>query len=251
MLLRRALRAASCVREWSSIAVAAQSSVRPAGRAPSVAAVRAVSERWTSGQGLPGGNGSFAVQPVRSYARAIRKKQASPSQLSDLPPTLLKKEFAAVQIAQTTDAVVRKLLSLELASHKEKVDLKKEELVAKVRRSEADCGSTEVQVAILTARIRNYQEHLQTHGKDKANRRRMLMAVDRRKKLLKYLRRTRYDAFESVCDRLGITYSFPPEYYRRVTRRWAAKKALCVKVFNEVKKLKAAKRMTRQEAEAQ
>lgn len=58
----------------------------------------------------------------------------------------------------------------------------------------------------------------------------MLMAIDRRKKLLKHLRLVRYDAFERVCEQLGITYTFPPEYYRRVTRRWLAKKALCIKV---------------------
>lgn len=66
---------------------------------------------------------------------------------------------------------------------------------------------------------------------DKANKRWMLMAIDRRKKKLKVLRRTRYDSFEKVCQELGITYTFPPEYYRRVTRRWLAKKAFCNKVM--------------------
>lgn len=58
----------------------------------------------------------------------------------------------------------------------------------------------------------------------------MLMAIDRRKKLLKNLRLVRYDAFEKVCEQLGITYSFPPLYYRRATHRWIAKKAFCLKV---------------------
>lgn len=58
----------------------------------------------------------------------------------------------------------------------------------------------------------------------------MLMSIDSRKKKLKFLRRTRYDAFEKVCKELDITYTFPPEYYRRVTRRWLAKKAFCIKV---------------------
>lgn len=65
---------------------------------------------------------------------------------------------------------------------------------------------------------------------DKANKRRMLMAIDRRKKHLKNLRLVNYDAFENVCEKLGITYTFPPEYYRRITRRWLAKKAFCIKV---------------------
>lgn len=61
----------------------------------------------------------------------------------------------------------------------------------------------------------------------------MLMAIDQRKKLLKNLRLVRYDAFERVCEQLGITYTFPPEYYRRATRRWQAKKAFCIKVANK------------------
>ncbi|XP_061530061.1 small ribosomal subunit protein uS15m-like [Phycodurus eques] len=71
----------------------------------------------------------------------------------------------------------------------------------------------------------------------------MLMAMDRRKKLLKNLRLERYDAFEKVCEQLGITYTFPPEYYRRATRRWLAKKAFCIKVFKEVQKQKAEQKL--------
>ncbi|XP_037129521.1 28S ribosomal protein S15, mitochondrial isoform X2 [Syngnathus acus] len=190
--------------------------------------------------------------PARHYARTAKKKVQGPeSQLSDLSPALLKLDYAAVPLAQTTDDVVKRLLSLELASHSEKLALKKEQLIAKVQRDESDRNSVEVQVAILTARIRNYQEHLLKHHKDKANKRRMLMAIDKRKKLLKNLRLERYDAFENVCEQLGITYTFPPEYYRRATRRWLAKKAFCIKVFQEVQKQKAEQKLKpKQSAEA-
>ncbi|XP_062255421.1 small ribosomal subunit protein uS15m [Platichthys flesus] len=202
---------------------------------------------WTCSSALvaaPGGvsavAGIFALHPpVRHYARGAKTKKTVPqSQLSDLPPTMLRMDYAAVPLAQTTDDVVKRLLSLELACHSDKLQLKKEQLIAKVQRDESDRSSVEVKVAILTARIRNYQEHLQKHHKDKANKRRMLMAIDTRKKMLKCLRLVRYDAFEKVCEQLGITYTFPPEYYRRVTRRWLAKKALCIKVFKEVQKRK-------------
>lgn len=59
------------------------------------------------------------------------------------------------------------------------------------------------------------------------------MAIDKRKKLLKNLRLVRYETFERVCEQLGITYTFPPEYYRRATRRWLAKKEFCIKVANK------------------
>uniref|UniRef100_A0A3Q3VJ18 Small ribosomal subunit protein uS15m n=1 Tax=Mola mola TaxID=94237 RepID=A0A3Q3VJ18_MOLML len=172
------------------------------------------------------------------------------SQLSDLAPTMLRMDYSAVPLAQTTDDIVKRLLSLELASHSDKLRLKKAQLIAKVQRDENDRSSVEVQVAILTARIRNYREHLQKHHKDKANKRRMLMAIDRRKKLLKNLRLVRYDAFERVCEQLGITYTFPPEYYRRATRRWLAKKAFCIKVFNEVQRQKAEQRLKMKQSSA-
>lgn len=191
------------------------------------------------------GAGSFAVlPPVRHYARAAKKKTTGPeSQLSDLPPTMLKMDYTAVPLAQTTDDIVKRLLSLELASHSEKLQLKQEQLIAKVQRDEDDRSSVEVRVAVFTAKIRNYQEHLQKHPKDKANKRRMLMSIDRRKKLLKNLRLVNYDSFEKVCEQLGITYTFPPEYYRRATRRWLAKKAFCIKVFKEVQKQKAEQKL--------
>lgn len=187
---------------------------------------------------------------MRQYARPSRKKQEVPSQLSDLPPSMLKLEYASVPLAQTTDDIVKRLLSLELASHRDKLQVKQEELIAKVQRNENDRTSTEVKVAILTSRIRNFQEHVLKHPKDKANKRRMLMGIDRRKKLLKFLRRTRYDRFEHVCQQLGITYTFPPLYYRRATRRWQAKKALCIKVFEEVQKQKAAQKDKTQQQES-
>ncbi|XP_060906147.1 small ribosomal subunit protein uS15m [Labrus mixtus] len=206
---------------------------------------------WTCSSALLSGPrvscvvGSFAAQPpVRHYTRAPKQKTTGPvSQLSDLPPTMLKMDYTAVPLAQTTDDLVKRLLSLELASHSEKLKIKKEQLIAKVQRDENDRSSVEVKVAVLTARIRNYQEHLLKHHKDKANKRRMLMAIDQRKKMLKNLRLVHYDSFEKVCQQLGITYTFPPDYYRRATRRWIAKKAFCIKVFKEVQKQKAELKM--------
>uniref|UniRef100_A0A8C6UY07 Small ribosomal subunit protein uS15m n=1 Tax=Neogobius melanostomus TaxID=47308 RepID=A0A8C6UY07_9GOBI len=237
LALRSVLKSSGCIfRESSASALCSSLSTTTAPRACPAAPLLS---------GPSGKSGCFTPQPpVRHYARAAKKKAAAPpSQLSDLPPTMLKLNFAAVPLAQTTDNLVKRLLSLELASHKEKLQLKKEQLISKVQRDENDRKSEEVRVAILTARIRNYQDHLQLHPKDKANKRRMLMAIDMRKKMLKRLRLVRYDAFEKVCKELDITYTFPPEYYRRATRRWLAKKAFCLKVFKEVQKKKKEERM--------
>uniref|UniRef100_A0A8V5GDP3 Small ribosomal subunit protein uS15m n=1 Tax=Melopsittacus undulatus TaxID=13146 RepID=A0A8V5GDP3_MELUD len=174
-----------------------------------------------------------------------------PSHLDDLPPTMLKIGYADVPVVSSVDDVVKKLLSLEMASQKEKMKVKTQQLVEKVRRSPNDDGSFEVQVAILTAKIRTYEEHLQKHPKDKRNRRHMLMDIDRRKKLLGYLRRVRYDAFENTCKQLDIQYTPRPTYTRRPTKRWLVKKAFCRRVFEEVRKLKAPeRRKQRQEWQA-
>ncbi|XP_069828751.1 small ribosomal subunit protein uS15m [Dendropsophus ebraccatus] len=172
----------------------------------------------------------------RTYATA--KSSGGPSQLDDLPTTMLKKEYQGIESAEGVSDVVKRLLSLDMASQSDKLKIKTQQLEDKVRRSPDDRTSMEVYIATLTARIQNYKEHLQNHPKDKANKRRMLMSIDRRKKLLKVLRRTHYDAFEHVCTQLGIEYTFPPEYYRRATKRWIAKKAFCLQVFKEAKKLK-------------
>ncbi|XP_074706901.1 small ribosomal subunit protein uS15m [Strix aluco] len=193
-----------------------------------------------------GGDGAVCspfIQAARWYARPVRRRKDIPSHLDDLPPTMLKKDYANVPIINSVDDVVKRLLSLEMASQKEKMKIKIQQLVEKVRRSPNDNGSSEVQVAVLTAKIRTYEEHLQRHPKDKNNRRRMLMAMDRRNKLLAYLRRVRYDTFENTCKQLNIQYSLPPPYCRRITKRWLVKKAFCIKVFQEVQKLKAPQRL--------
>ncbi|NWY47656.1 RT15 protein, partial [Sylvia atricapilla] len=78
----------------------------------------------------------------------------------------------------------------------------------------------------------------------------LLMGLDRRRKMLSYLRRVNYSTFEKTCQELDIQYSPPQPYTRRVTKRWLVKKALCIKVFQEKQKLKAAVRL-RQRRERQ
>ena len=69
---------------------------------------------------------------------------------------------------------------------------RKREIVAKYGRGDADTGSTEVQVALLTARINELTEHLREHKKDHHSRRGLLMLVGKRRRLLKYLQAQRH-----------------------------------------------------------
>ncbi len=81
---------------------------------------------------------------------------------------------------------------------------RKSELILEYRRGESDTGSPEVQVAILTERIRNLTEHLQTHKKDRHSRRGLLILVGQRRSLLDYLRRKDNGRYRALIERLGL-----------------------------------------------
>ncbi|XP_028937373.1 28S ribosomal protein S15, mitochondrial [Ornithorhynchus anatinus] len=191
------------------------------------------------GRGPPGGGGCLLSQPARAFAA---KKQVLPSQVDDLPSSMLRQDFRNVPGIDKVDDLVKRVLSLEMAPMKEKLKIKKEQMVSKVSANPEDTSSLEARVAALTVKIRSYEEHMQKHRKDKAHKRYLLMSVDQRKKMLKNLRQTNYEVFEKACKELGIEYTFPPLYYRTATRRWVAKKALCLRVYQETQKLKKLKK---------
>ena len=81
---------------------------------------------------------------------------------------------------------------------------RKQELIGDYRRADNDTGSPEIQVAILTTRIGELTEHLQTHKKDYASRRGLLMMVSRRRRLLDYLKRVSPQRYLDIIRRLDI-----------------------------------------------
>jgi len=81
---------------------------------------------------------------------------------------------------------------------------KKQEIVEKHGRAPGDTGSTEVQVALLTARINDLTEHLRGHRKDHHSRRGLLMLVGKRRRLLGYLQRTDLDRYRALIAELGL-----------------------------------------------
>ncbi|HUX16586.1 MAG TPA: 30S ribosomal protein S15 [Phycisphaerae bacterium] len=80
----------------------------------------------------------------------------------------------------------------------------KQDLIQNYRTHEGDTGSPEVQVALLTERIRHLTDHLKTHRKDHSSRRGLLKMVGRRASLLKYLIRHDRQRYQTVIERLGI-----------------------------------------------
>ena len=81
---------------------------------------------------------------------------------------------------------------------------RKSEVMQQYRRSEADTGSPEVQVAVLSHRIAQLTEHFKTHNKDHAGRRGLLMLVSKRRRLLKYLEATDTGRYADVIKKIGL-----------------------------------------------
>jgi small subunit ribosomal protein S15 len=81
---------------------------------------------------------------------------------------------------------------------------RKRELISEYATKSVDTGSPEVQVAILSERIRNLTDHLGTHKKDFHSRRGLLVMVGQRRRLLDYLRRRDQSRYEALIGRLGL-----------------------------------------------
>lgn len=80
----------------------------------------------------------------------------------------------------------------------------KEKIIAEYQHSEKDTGSTEVQIALLTANINSLQEHFNAHKGDHHSRRGLKAMVDQRRKLLDYLSRNEYERYSTLIQRLGL-----------------------------------------------
>ncbi|HMQ96170.1 MAG TPA: 30S ribosomal protein S15 [Candidatus Saccharibacteria bacterium] len=80
----------------------------------------------------------------------------------------------------------------------------KQKAIALTQVSKNDVGSPQAQVSILTARIKEVTEHLKVNKHDFMARRGLVQMVGKRKRLLKYLERTDFDAYKAVLDTLGL-----------------------------------------------
>jgi small subunit ribosomal protein S15 len=81
---------------------------------------------------------------------------------------------------------------------------RKHALIGEYATKEGDTGSPEVQVAILSERIRNLTNHMSSHKKDFHSRRGLLVMVGQRRRLLDYLKRSNVGRYESLIGRLGL-----------------------------------------------
>ena len=80
----------------------------------------------------------------------------------------------------------------------------KETVVSEYQRAPKDTGSPEVQVALLSARIQGLTEHFKTHLRDHHSRQGLLRMVNRRRKLLDYLKEKDIDRYRTLIERVGL-----------------------------------------------
>ena len=91
-----------------------------------------------------------------------------------------------------------------MSTPQEVVSQAKLAIIEAYKTHDGDTGSPEVQIALLSSRISHLTEHFKTHPKDHHSRRGLLKLVSQRRRLLDYLKRTRYERYLTVIDRLGL-----------------------------------------------
>ncbi|MCD8284136.1 MAG: 30S ribosomal protein S15 [Opitutae bacterium] len=80
----------------------------------------------------------------------------------------------------------------------------KSEIINEYKLSEKDTGSSEVQIALLSARIAHLTEHLRANKKDFHSRHGLIGMTNRRRKLLNYLKKNKVEAYEAIVQKLGL-----------------------------------------------
>ncbi len=84
------------------------------------------------------------------------------------------------------------------------VQEKKKEVIEKFKNHEGDTGSPEVQIALLSERIRYLTDHFKAHKRDHHSRRGLLKMVGQRRRLLNYLKENKVDRYRTIIDKLGL-----------------------------------------------
>lgn len=82
--------------------------------------------------------------------------------------------------------------------------INKQEIIQSNRTHDSDTGSSEVQIALLSARIAHLTDHLRTHRKDFHSRRGLIMMTNRRRKLLAYLKKTDLNRYNAIIQKLQL-----------------------------------------------
>ncbi|CAK1541678.1 unnamed protein product [Leptosia nina] len=133
-------------------------------------------------------------------------------------------DFSLSDEIKDAPEAVKKIFSVAHLGRKEYRTLVQKDLIDRVRRHKYDENTSETRIARITGHIRCLQETMELHPKNVNTKKLVQELIDRRKKLLKFLRQYDYKKFEWLLEKLNIEYKGHPETYHKLTRKESLRK---------------------------
>ncbi|XP_032526834.2 small ribosomal subunit protein uS15m [Danaus plexippus] len=141
-----------------------------------------------------------------------------------IPPSALPEEYALSDEIKNASEAVKQIFSIEHRGKKEYNKLVQKELINRIRRHQYDENTAETRIARITGHIRCLQDTLEKYPRNVKAKQTAQELIDRRKKLLKYLRQYDYKKFEWLLEKLNIVYKAHPESLHKLSRKESLRK---------------------------
>ncbi|XP_075983887.1 28S ribosomal protein S15, mitochondrial [Anticarsia gemmatalis] len=144
--------------------------------------------------------------------------------LPPIPESAIGLDYSLTEEIKEAPELVQKLFSVGHLGRKEYNILVKKELKERVKRHQYDEDSAESKIAFLTAQIRYLQDNMDKFPRNSKMKQYVQERIDRRKKLLKFLRQYDYKKFEWLLEKLNIEYKAHPESFHKLSRKESLRK---------------------------
>ncbi|CAH2052209.1 unnamed protein product, partial [Iphiclides podalirius] len=161
------------------------------------------------------------VEYVPSYKP---EKSGDLEGLPSIPPTSLGRDYALSEEMKDAPEEVKRLFSVAHLGKKEYNKLVEHHFIDRVKRHKYDENTAETRIARLTGTIRRLQDSMEKFPKNAKSKQLVQELIDRRKKLLKFLRQYDYKKFEWLLEKLNIEYKGHPESYNKLSRKQSLRK---------------------------
>ncbi|XP_045454040.1 28S ribosomal protein S15, mitochondrial [Melitaea cinxia] len=159
------------------------------------------------------------------YVPAYKQEKSGDLEgLPKIPTNSLPEEYALSEEIKDAPEPVKKIFSVEHLGKKEYNRLVKKELINRVRRHKYDENTAETRIARLTGHIRCLQDTMEQFPRNVKAKQTVQELIDKRKKLLKFLRQYDYKKFEWLLEKLNIEYKAHPETYHKLSRKESLRK---------------------------
>ncbi|CAG5022862.1 unnamed protein product [Parnassius apollo] len=144
--------------------------------------------------------------------------------LPNIPTSALGQYYALSEEMKNASEAVKKLFSVAHLGKKEYNQLVKSHITSKVKRHQYDENTAETRIARLTGHIRCLQDTMEKYPKNVKAKQTVQELIDKRKKLLKFLRQYDYKKFEWLLEKLNLEYKGHPETYHKLSRKESLRK---------------------------